>query len=141
METVTVSQTVDAPESAVRDIILDIEPFMLAAGFDTVQVDEPEITIAKAVGIATIELELELFERQDAVLAYEQRDGMFESMQTEYTVDPIDTGVEVTARTTFELPVPLIGGVLDSTVVTHQRTQELEAQLEYIQSTVGDQEE
>jgi len=38
------------------------------------------------MGIATIELTLELVDRPDADLAYEQRKGIFEEMRTAYTV-------------------------------------------------------
>jgi hypothetical protein len=43
----------------------------------------------------------------------------------------------VEAVTTFEMGVPVVGGVLDSTVISRQRRRELEAQLEWLASTLA----
>jgi len=138
MRTVTVSATVDAPAESVREAIRDIEPFMRAAGFDEVAVDGERIRVANAVGIANIELELEVVETPDAVLAYEQREGIFEEMHTEYSVTPAEGAVEVEATTSFTLDVAVVGDILDATIIKRQRRKELRAQLQYIEETVGE---
>ena len=43
-----------------------------------------------------------------------------------------DEGTEVTATTTFELGVPLVGDALDSTVIERQRRSELAAQFDWL---------
>jgi carbon monoxide dehydrogenase subunit G len=138
MQTVTVARTIAAPAEAVREAILDVEPFMRAAGFDEVTVDGDEIHLVNRVGIATIELTLEIVDDPTAVLAYEQREGIFESMRTEYHLE--DTGVEgtrVEASTDFALDVALVGDLLDSTIIRRQRRKELDAQFDHLEATVG----
>jgi len=137
METVTVSRTIAASAGAVRDAIRDIEPFMRAAGFDEVTVDGGTIRVANSVGIADIELELAVVEDPDAVLAYEQREGIFEEMRTAYGLTPTADGVEVAATTSFALDVALVGDFLDATVIRRQRRKELEAQLDYVEATAS----
>jgi len=137
MQTISVSSTIAAPAESVRETILDIEPFVRAAGFDEVAVDGERIHVANSVGIADIELELEVVEASDAVLAYEQREGIFEEMRTEYRVTPTDRAVEVAATTSFALDVAVVGGVLDATVIKRQRRRELRAQFEHIEDTVA----
>jgi len=136
MQSLTVSRTIDAPKSAIRAAMDDIEAFMLAAGFDDVTVDGDEITIRNRVGIATIELTLERVDAPDATLAYEQREGIFESMRTVYRLDDADRGTRIEATTDFSLDVALVGDLLDSTIIRRQRTKELEAQFDYLESTV-----
>jgi len=63
-----------------------LDQFMRASGFDEVHVDGETVRVANEMGIATIELTLELVDRPDADLAYEQRKGIFEEMRTAYTV-------------------------------------------------------
>jgi carbon monoxide dehydrogenase subunit G len=137
MESVTVSRTIDAPRSAVRDAVADLEPFMLAAGFDDVDVDGDEMHITNRVGIATIELTLEVVDDPDAVLAYEQREGIFESMRTVYRLDAEASGTRIEARTDFALDVALVGEMLDATIIKRQRRRELDAQFDHLEA-VGD---
>ncbi|WP_248897062.1 SRPBCC family protein [Haloplanus halobius] len=134
METVTVTRTIAAPESAVREAILDVEPFMRAAGFDEVDVDGDIIDLTNRVGLAEIELTVERVDDPDAVLAYEQHEGMFESMRTVYHLEDVDDGTRVEATTDFALDVSLVGELLDATVVSRQRRRELTAQLESLES-------
>jgi len=137
MQSVTVSRTIDAPKSAIRAAMDDVEAFMLAAGFDDVTVDGDEITLRNRVGIATIELTLERVDATDATLAYEQREGIFESMRTVYRLDDADGGTRVEATTDFALDVALVGDLLDSTIIRRQRNKELEAQFDYLESAVA----
>jgi hypothetical protein len=135
MATVTVSRTMPVPESTLRDAITDVGPFMRAAGFDEVVVDGDEIRLTNRVGIAELQLTLGVIDRPDAVLAYEQRDGMFESMVTVYRLDDAGgDGVRVEAETEFALDVSLVGDLLDATVVSRQRRRELDAQFDYLES-------
>ncbi|GAB3311316.1 SRPBCC family protein [Haloplanus rallus] len=135
METVSVSRTISGPESAVRDAILDVEPFMLSAGFDEVTVDGDEIHLVNRVGIAQLELALRRIEEPDAVLAYEQAEGIFESMRTVYRIeDAGEAGVRVEAETDFSLDVALVGDLLDATVIKRQRRRELDAQFDHLES-------
>lgn len=136
METVTVTETLDADIDSLRDAITDVGPFMRAAEFDDVTVDGDTVRITNHVGLATIELELEVVEDSDAVLAYEQRDGIFEEMVTRYTLRETPDGVEVEATTEFAVQARLVGPVLDATVVSRQRRRELRAQFDYL-STVS----
>jgi len=135
MESVTVSRTIAAPREVVQSAMEDVETFMLAAGFDDVTVEGDRIDLENRVGIATIELTLERVDVQDAVLAYEQRDGIFESMRTVYRLDDAgEAGTTVKATTDFALDVALVGDLLDSTVIRRQRRKELDAQFDYLES-------
>ncbi|MFC6793360.1 hypothetical protein ACFQFH_02285 [Halobaculum halobium] len=51
--------------------MLDTEPFTNSAGFDEVSVDDRTIRVANSVGIAEINLVLEVVDDPDAVIAYE----------------------------------------------------------------------
>lgn len=137
MQTVTVTREIDAPASAVRDWMGEVEDFTRAAGFTEVAVEGTTVSIANAVGIIRIELELELVDRPGAALAYEQRDGIFEEMWTEYVVSDRDGGSTVTATTAFALDVAVVGPIFDATVVKRQRRLELERQLDYLESRAG----
>lgn len=132
METVTVTETIAADIDRIRDAITDIGPFMRAAEFDDVSVEGDIVRITNHVGLATIELELEVIDDEDAVLVYEQRDGIFDEMVTRYTLSDTPDGVEVRATTDFAVQARLIGPVLDATVVSRQRRRELTAQFEYL---------
>ncbi|CQH54433.1 START domain protein [Halobacterium hubeiense] len=134
MNEVTETRRVAAPPDAVRDAMADVEGFVRSAGFDDVEVDGEAIRVANRVGPAEIELELAVVEREGAALAYEQREGIFKSMWTEYVVEPRADGdeCEVTARTEFALDVPVVGDVLDATVIERQRRTELNAQLDWL---------
>lgn len=138
MQTVTVSRMIGAPADAVRDGIVDVEPFMRAAGFDDVTVEGDEIRLENRVGIATIQLTLERVDDPEAVLAYEQREGIFESMRTVYRVaDAGAEGTRVEAATDFSLDVALVGDLLDATIIRRQRRKELEAQFDHLEATLG----
>jgi hypothetical protein len=137
MNTVTVSRTIPGTPTAVREAMLELEPFTRAAGFDSVDVDGETIHVANQVGIAEIELELAVVDDHEADLAYEQRDGIFEEMWTTFEVTPAEDAreaesVEVVATTQFSLDVALIGDFLDATVISRQRRTELNAQLDYL---------
>lgn len=137
MRSLTVTREIPASADAVREAIREIGPFTRAAGFDTVRVDGRRIETAKKFGITEVSLVLAIVDEPDAVLAYEQRDGIFEEMRTAYTLRPADGGTEVRATTEFSLDVPLVGGALDSTVIARQRRAELNAQLDYLEAVAG----
>ena len=137
MATVTVTRTVDAPQAAVRAVMEDIESFVRAGGFDEVTVEDGQIHLVNSVGLATLELTADLVD-SDAVLAYEARESIFETMHTSYRLDDAGAaGTRVEATTTFELDVSLVGELLDATVVSRQRRRELVGQLDYLESAVG----
>jgi len=138
MQTVTVSRTIDAPSAAIRAAMEDVEAFMLASGFDEVTVDGDEIRLVNRVGIATIQLTVERVDAPDAVFAYEQREGIFESMRTVYHVeDAGPEGTRVEATTDFSLDVALVGDLLDATIIRRQRRKELDAQFDYLEDAVA----
>lgn len=137
MESVTVSRVLDAPADAVRELVTDVGPFMLAAEFDDVTVEGSTVVIENSVGLASIELVCELIET-DCVLAYEQREGIFETMETRYELTDVDGGTEISATTTFAVDVALVGAILDGTVIKRQRRKELTSQFDYLQRTLGD---
>lgn len=136
MNSVTLSRTIDAPPTVVRESMNELEQFMRPSGFDEVHVDGETVRVANEVGIATIELTLTLVDRPDADLAYEQREGIFEEMRTAYTVTPVPNGSEVVATTEFALDIAIVGDVLDSTVIKRQRRQELAAQFDWLEEVV-----
>jgi len=138
MQTVTISRRVDAAPDRVRDLMDDLEGFMLAAGFTDVTVDGDEMHLENQVGLATVELGLRLVERDDAALAYEQSEGFFETMTTVYTLESVDGGTEVTASTDFALDLALVGAVLDATVIKRQRRKELEMQFDWLEAQVAE---
>jgi hypothetical protein len=138
MESVTLSRTFEAPPDAVREAMIDVGPFMKAAGFDEVTVGGKRLEVANQVGITTIELTLRLLENSDSDLAYKQQAGLFEEMRTEYEVSETEGGSEVTATTTFALDVAVVGDFLDSTVIKRQRRKELSAQFDWLEEQVAD---
>ncbi len=114
----------------------DLEELMLAAGFTDVTVDGADMHLENQVGLATVTLDLRVVET-DADLAYEQADGFFEVMDTEYRVTPVgDEASEVTATTDFALDVALVGQILDATVIKRQRRHELEQQFDWLEDEV-----
>jgi carbon monoxide dehydrogenase subunit G len=141
METVSVSREINAPPGVVREKMRDIEPFMRAAGFDEVVVDGDRIDLTNGVGIATIELGLELVDEPDAALAYRQREGIFAEMMTRYTVEPTESGSTVTAETEFAIDVALVGKLMDATVIKRQRRKELEQQFDWVAAELDAQTE
>lgn len=133
MNSVTLSRSIDASPETVREAMTDLGPFMKASGFDEVTVDGETIRVGNRVGIASIELILEIVDDPDVDLAYEQRDGIFEEMRTEYAVVSRSDGSELTATTEFALDVPVVGDVLDSTIIKRQRRKELSAQFDWLE--------
>jgi hypothetical protein len=136
MESIELSRIIDAPREEVEAAIDDLEPFMRAAGFDEVTVDSDRISIAKAVGLLRISLDLERFDADDTVLAYRQVDGIFEEMHTWYYLADVEGGTEIRARTDFGLDTPG-GGLLDATVIKRQRSKELAAQFDHLEAVCG----
>ncbi len=132
METVSVSRSFEGEADQVREAMLDLGPFIEAAGFDDVVVDGDAVSIANHVGLLTIELDLRVID-SDSVLAYEQVEGIFESMVTRYTLEEGDGTVTVTATTDFALDVSLVGSILDGTIIRRQRKKELNAQFDYLE--------
>jgi hypothetical protein len=102
-----------------------------------VTVDGDAIHLTNRVGIATIELDLEVVDDPTAVLAYEGREGIFESMRTEYHLGDATEGTRVEATTDFALDVALVGDLLDSTIIRRQRRKELDAQFDHLEATLG----
>ncbi|WP_123535131.1 SRPBCC family protein [Halosimplex salinum] len=131
MQTVTVSRRLDASPERVREAMEDLEEFMLAAGFTDVSVDGADMHLENQVGLATVTLDLRVVD-SEADLAYEQADGFFEVMDTEYWVEAVDGGSEITATTDFALDVALVGQILDATVIKRQRRHELEQQFDWL---------
>lgn len=137
MQTVTVTRTIDAPPEAVERELADLEPFMEAGGFTEVHVDGDRIDIRNAVGIISIELTLDVVDREGTSLTYVQRDGIFSEMETRYVVEARDDGCEVTATTEFEVDVQYLGPVFDATVVKRQRRLELDRQFDYLEEQLA----
>ena len=138
MHSVSVSREVAAPPDAVRERMQDVGAFMRAAGFDEVVVEGDRIELENGVGIATIELTLELVDEPGAALAYRQRDGIFEEMVTRYTLEETAAGTEVVAETELAIDVALVGKLLDSTVIERQRRRELEQQFDWLERELTD---
>lgn len=108
---------------------------MRAAGFDDVAVDGDLVRLSNTVGLFfEVELTVEVVDRSDAVLAYEQRDGIFGEMTTVYTVDEGTPGTTVRATTEFAVDVAYAGPAFDATVVKRQRRAELTSQFDYLES-------
>lgn len=137
MNSVTVRRSYEADPATVRSVMNDTEPFMQAGGFDEATVSGSVVELTNQVGIATLSLTLDLVEDSDATLAYEQREGIFETMRTTYAVEPRGDGCEVVATTTFAIDVALVGPLMDATVIKRQRRKELDAQFDWIADQVG----
>jgi hypothetical protein len=142
MQSVSFSREIAAPEESVREAILDLEPFMRAADFEEVTVTDAtfaggrvtggRIGIANGVGFLRIELSLSVVDRPGAVLAYEQREGIFETMTTEYRLGEGSEGTAVDVRTAFALDASFVGPLLDATVIRRQRRREVESQFDHL---------
>jgi xanthine/CO dehydrogenase XdhC/CoxF family maturation factor len=133
MQSVSVSRRLAASREEVLAAIEDVEAFMLAGGFNEATVTDGVLHLVNHVGLARMELDLRLVEREGAVLAYEQAEGFFETMETVYEIDEDDDGVVVTATTDFALDLAVVGAVLDATVIKRQRRKELEAQFDWLE--------
>lgn len=119
-------------ESALTD---DVESLMAAAGFDSVTVEDDEVSIERKLGLATISLTLRRMDADDAALKFEQSEGVFEEMCMIYSVEPTIEGCELQVKTEFTLG-GVAGTVLDETLVRSQRNGELEGQFDYIEQAV-----
>ncbi|MFB6122025.1 MAG: SRPBCC family protein [Haloferacaceae archaeon] len=137
MQSVTVRREFDADATAVRAAMGDVGPFMRAAGFDGVTVEGDAVRIANEVGPVRIELRLDVVEDSETVLAYDQREGIFETMTTRYELTERDGTTTVEATTEFALDVAAVGSFLDATVIKFQRRRELTAQLDYVETRVA----
>lgn len=134
MQSISLSRVIDAPPDAVADALHDYDPFMRAAGFDEVHVDGDRIEISKTLGLLKISLTLRILDDPESSLAYEQLEGVFESMTTRYTLSEHSDGTAVSASTTFELDAPG-GSILDATLIKRQRRKELAAQLAFLEES------
>lgn len=133
METVTVKRSLPASKSAVRELVRsDIPAFIRASGFDRVHVDGESYTVSRDIGFATFELTLDRVE-SESLLEFEQVEGMFDRMWTEYRLEAIELGCELIATTEFTLG-GVLGPVLDGTMIKSQRTREFELQFDYVES-------
>lgn len=142
MQTVSVSRDIDAPPGAVRNAMADREAFLRAGGFDVVTVDGDDFHLENNVGLLTIELDLVAVEAAGSDLAYEQDEGIFESMVTRFTVeegsgedesDGAGDGVTVVGETDFALDASLVGPILDATIIKRQRRKELEGHFDFLE--------
>lgn len=133
MAEVHVERELDATPERVREAMRDVEAFMRAGGFDEVVVDGDRIELTNRVGLPKIRLTLRVVDRPDATLAYEQVDGIFESMETRYGVEDRDGTTVATATTEFAVDLDFVGGFLDSTVVSAQRRREIASQFDYLE--------
>lgn len=136
MTRVTAERHFDADAGTVRRAIRsDPESFAAAAGFDEVTVTTDRIEFERSLGVASLELVVELDHDADAVLAFDAVSGIFERMRTEYCVEPDGSGALLTAWTDFTL-----GGALatafDGTLVAKQRKREFEAQFDYLEAAL-----
>lgn len=137
MQQVSVTREFDVTPAAVRTAMADLESFMRAGGFETVDVDGDMVHLENSVGLFfLIELDLEVVDRDGVDVAYKQGDGIFSSMETRYVVEPLDDGdrCRVTATTEFELDVAFAGPLLDASVVTRMRRLELGKQFDYLEA-------
>lgn len=137
MATVSLDRRLDAPPDVVRPLIEDVQGFMAAGGFDEVTVEGDRLHLANVLGFARIELTLELIDDPEAILAYEQVDGIFEEMVTRYGLEAANGGSRVTATTEFRLG-GIAGSVLEATIVKRQRRREVTGQFDYLAAQVGD---
>jgi hypothetical protein len=135
METVTVKRSFNASERAVRDCIFeDVPAFIRASGFDRVTVEDESYTVARDIGIATFELTLDRV-RSDELLEFEQVEGIFDRMWTEYRLEPTPDGCALIATTDFTLG-GVLAPVLDGTMIKTQRKREFELQFDYVASQI-----
>jgi len=134
MGSIPLSRTIDVPPAEVRALVADLEPFVRAAGFDDVTVDEDRMAIENRSAIARIELKRRLVDDPEAELAYQQVDGVFEEMYTAYELTAAEAGTKVTATTGFALDPGVVGGVLHATVIKRQRTRELCSQFDHLEA-------
>jgi carbon monoxide dehydrogenase subunit G len=135
-QSVSVSRTIPADPETVRDLVTDLERFMRAGGFSEVSVEDEEIYLRQNIDLGGIELDLQVVLDADVALAYEQIEGIFNEMRTEYELETVPEGTRIRARTEFELG-GVFGSVLDATVVKRKRRSELNAQFDYLEDAAG----
>ena len=136
MAVISLERVIEAPPEVVRPLMEDVERFMAAGGFDEARVEGDILTLVNRLGFARIQLTLEVLDDPEAVVAYRQREGIFDSMTTRYTLEPIDADSLVTAETEFSLGgIP--GTVLDSTIIKRQRTREIKGQFDYLENEIA----
>ncbi|MFW5919536.1 MAG: SRPBCC family protein [Halanaeroarchaeum sp.] len=136
MASVSRSRFIDAPPEVVeRAITEDVAAVMRAANYDSVRFEAGRLELEQTLGLASLSLTLREIDDADATLAFEQVEGHFERMTTEYDVEPTGGGTTLSARTEFTLG-GITGDVLDETLVRRQRGRELEVQLEYVERVV-----
>ncbi|MFB6085842.1 MAG: SRPBCC family protein [Halodesulfurarchaeum sp.] len=135
MESVTVKRPFTAPKSAVREVILgDISAFVRASGFDRVHVEGGSYSVSRDIGFATFELTLDRVE-SESLLAFEQTEGIFDRMWTEYRLERTEQGCEAIATTEFTLG-GVLAPVLDGTMIKSQRKREFELQFDHVESAL-----
>lgn len=123
MEAVSVSRAFDVPPTRVREALHDVEAVFEAAGFD-VSRDGDDLHLSKRVAVKRVELHVRLVD-DDAALAYEQVEGIFEAMRTQYVVDETVDGCSVTVETEFEPPSSGFGTFVNGALVKRMRRTEL----------------
>lgn len=134
MQRVSLRRHVEADPVAVQAALADTEAFMRAGGYDTVAVDGDDIELANRVGLLTIELDLTVVDDPAADFAYEQVDGIFETMRTAIALeDAPEGGTLVTGETEFELDTAVVGPILDATIIKRQRRAELTGHFDYLE--------
>lgn len=139
MEEVTVTRELPADTDAVAALVADVQSFMSAAGFDAVRVDDDQIRIQTRVGLFDVELIVGTVADDDAIFAYEQLDGIFEEMDTRYRLESTGDGTTISATTRFEaVDLPIVGQVLDETVVKSQRSSELNTQFDWLEARLAE---
>lgn len=135
METVTVKRAFAAPPDAVRELVReDVPAFVRASGFDRVTHEDGLYSVSRDIGIATLELTLERVE-SDSLLEFEQTEGLFDRMWTEYRLESTLEGCELLATTEFTLG-GVLAPVLDPTMISTQRQREFDRQFDYVASNV-----
>lgn len=123
------------PGTVERAITDDVAAFMRTAGYDSVQLEAGRLELEQTLGLANFSLTLRIVDDSDSVLALEQEAGHFEAMTTNYEVESVNGGTELSARTEFTLG-GVVGSVLDETLVRRQRGKELEAQFDFVEDAL-----
>jgi hypothetical protein len=137
METVSRSRQYPVSVATLEEAMLsDVPGFLRAAGYDDVTVTDQGVVVERRLGMARLEMTLQVGEDAPETLAVAQVDGHFESMTTTYDVSPADGGALLTARTEFVLD-DVVGAALEPELVRRRRGEEFEAQFDYLESVVG----
>ena len=136
MTEVTLTRDLPVDPETVRNCIReDLSAFVEASGFDSVTATGDTFVVTRHIGMATLELTLEVRE-SDALLYLEQTEGIFDEMWTEYTVEETDDGSKITATTGFTLG-GVLGPILDGTMIATQRRKEFALQFDYLEAAVA----